>query len=194
MVLCLTAEFLLVAAWVGDSFVLVMSAPLVDSGRAPPSLFLGAFCLGILVTFFLALMVHEAGHLLGGWLVGLTPQFASVGPFTFTHHLDGWRLGWDCRQPWFGGSALCVPEPANLEQEAVHIAAGPLANFVVLVIAAPLALASSPSLIGCWLGLFAVHSLYLGLVSLVPIRHRGLASDGLRLCQLLADRPSQAVR
>lgn len=180
--LSLVVTGLMLGVLVGDCVVLILTVPLAKAGGLPGAVVLGAFCLGIPAT--LAIAIHEAGHLLGGRLAGLTPLFASVGPVTFTRTELGWRLGWSRRLPLYG-FARCT-EPRDFWQAFTFALAGPLANFAASMIAAPLALAAAPSLVGCWLGLLAVHSAFLGICSLLPIIERAHPSDGLFLWRLLS--------
>jgi hypothetical protein len=136
------------------------------------------------VTLVLAIAVHELGHLLGGRPVGLSPRFAHVGPITLARQGGRWPLGWDARQPWLG-RAVCDPQRTSRWRAAVFVGAGPLASLVAAAAAGLLAVASSPSLLGCWAGLFAVHSLSFGIVNLLPLRELSQPSDGLVLWPLL---------
>ncbi|HEY8504322.1 MAG TPA: hypothetical protein VIL46_07045 [Gemmataceae bacterium] len=174
----------------GDFAVLILSAPRTGAGAGSALVFLCGFCLGLLATLVLAVAAHEAGHLLGGRWVGLATRFAHVGPITITRERGGWRPGWDPRRPWIG-RAVCEPWPASRWRAALFVAAGPLANFAAAPVAALLALAWSPSLPGCWAGLFAVHSAFFGAVNLLPLKERSFPSDGLALWRLLTRPPGR---
>jgi hypothetical protein len=69
---------------------------------------------------------------------------------------------------------------------AIFLLGGPLANLASGMTAAWLAAGDLPGLARLWLGLFAVHSIFIGTVNLLPLRERRLDSDGLALLRLLA--------
>lgn len=179
----LSAVVLLIGLAIGEFAVLIVNTPRLSQLNAPFAL--SAFIFGLPLTFVLAFMVHEAGHLLCAQWAGLTPYFAHVGPLTTTRIAGRWRMGWDWRQPWLGGRAVCDETGATRRQRALFIAGGVLAN-VTAGSAALCALAgNTPDLIQLWLGQFAVHSFFLSTWNLLPLRERGQASDGLALWLLL---------
>jgi hypothetical protein len=136
---------------------------------------------GFVVTYPLAVAVHEAGHVLGGRLAGWPARFVRVGPVTLTRRQDGWALGWTWRAGWLTGRVESGPGPADRWRPAVLLLAGPAVNLGLGVAAAALAIAGLPPWLRCGAALFAVHSVCLGIWSVVPIRERGQATDGLRL-------------
>ena len=171
----------------GDYVALATGALALDEGVG----FFGALLLcglGLPLTYLLAVVAHELGHLLGGWSAGLSPRFAHAGPLTLSKEGGRWRVGWDGHWPWLGGRAYCLAPSAARWRWVVLVLGGPLANLLLGVPAAWLAVGDLPlpPLPRCWVGMFAAHSLFLGVVNLLPFRDRGLDSDGLVLLHLLA--------
>src|SRR5262245_30893030 len=169
---------LLLGMAIGYFAMLVLTAPALEKQLGMPT-GLALFCAGVPLTFALAIAGHEVGHLLAGRCAGLSPRFAHVGPITFTRQPGGWRLGWDGQQPWLGGRAVCVPRPRRRWQMALFLIGGPFANLGLGVAAAWLATRGLPALPNCWLGLFALHSMFFGMANFLPLRERRLDSDGL---------------
>jgi hypothetical protein len=68
---------------------------------------------------------------------------------------------------------------------AIFLACGPLTNLAAGALAVVLAVLPLGSLWHAWAGQFAVLSLFMGAVNLLPLRERRLNSDGYGLWQLL---------
>ncbi|AWM39420.1 hypothetical protein GobsT_22570 [Gemmata obscuriglobus] len=179
-------SLLLLGFTVGAFAVVVLSAPVLGEEYGT-AVGLSLLCVGLPISFVLAVATHELGHVFAGACAGFRPQFAHIGPITFTRRAGRWRLGWDGRQSWLGGRAVCARRPGSRARVAAFLLAGPSANLVTGVAAAVwFADAGSPALPRCWAGLFAVQSLFFSVVNLVPVRYRRLDSDGLALCRLFA--------
>jgi hypothetical protein len=175
---------LVLAGAVGELVVFGLAA----QALAPEFGFVGGLSLagaGFSLTYALALAAHEAGHALaaaaGGWPV----RFMHAGPLTLTRCGGGWRLGWDTRLWGEGGRVNVNPGPGRRWRVALFVAAGPATNLALAAAAAPLLAKGLPPLLRACGGLFAVHSLVLGALSLVPHRARRADSDGLALWRLL---------
>ena len=136
-------------------------------------------------TYALALAAHEAGHALAATAVGWPVRFLHAGPLTLTRHGGGWRLGWDRRLWGEGGLVRTDPGPGRRWRVALLVAAGPAANLALAAAAALLLAPGLPPLLRCGGGLFAIHSLVLGTLSLVPHQMKRVDSDGLALWRLL---------
>jgi hypothetical protein len=176
---------LLFALVIGEFTVLVVFLPRLT--QAAGGVGMAFYLLGLPLTFALAMVLHEAGHLLAGRLAGLRPLFARVGPLTFTRigFGWGWKCGWDWKAGWLGGFAACNLSVASRWRRLLFIAGGPLSNLMLGASAAIMPLVVPQAMIACWSGLFAVHSILLGLMCLLPLKDRGLPSDGLGLWWML---------
>jgi hypothetical protein len=146
------------------------------------------------VTYALALLAHEAGHALAAGTGGWPVRFAHAGPLTLTRAAGGWRLGWDARLWAQGGLVLADLGPGGRWRAAAFIAAGPAANLLLGVAAVPLIAEGLPPLLRASGGLFAVHSLCMAALNLVPHRTRRVDSDGLALWRLLTGGRVVAVK
>jgi hypothetical protein len=181
----LAMTVLLLAAAAGDLILLFATAAnlILDFGA-----FLGLtyFIFAVPVTFGLAVLIHELGHVVGGRWVGMVPFQVIVGPVTFRRVGNRWRAGWVRHQPWLGGRAICRNRPADRWRMALFLASGPAANFAAGLAAGFAAVLTVPSPVRAGLGLFAVHSLFFGAMNLLPFRERRLDSDGLALFGLLS--------
>jgi hypothetical protein len=134
------------------------------------------------VTLFLAIAVHEAGHAIAGALLGFR-----------VHSIRIWRLQLEFpfrlsiyRGPsgGAGGWAICTPGTAESLglRAGLMLAAGPGVN----LLSGSIGLLLSPARV--WPTAFVSWSIVLGVVNLLPIRTGPLFSDGYRILMLLFDR------
>jgi len=151
---------------------------------------------------FLALPVHEAGHLLGGWLVGFRFCFFIAGPVRVVRDGSGIALRWNRNLSLYGGLAASIPTDARdlTRRHAWMVASGPLTS--VASGGASLALAtilfgsgSGPGSVGeaaLLLGLltFGASSILIGLVTLIPATTSGFPTDGAQLLRAWRDHPA----
>jgi hypothetical protein len=171
--------------------------------RAVPPL---AWPLVVALGGLLALLVHEAGHVLGGLLGGMRFRFAAVGPLQLRGE-EGRRvrLGLNRHLALASGVVACVPADARRlrARMALFTAGGPLASGVLAGLAllgvhqvAPRALSLAalpppsalpaatllvPAVLTAALGLGGLLSAGLLAASLLPLRAPGFLSDGARL-------------
>ena len=165
--------------------IVIFSAAPALKAEFGPLLSLSLCCVGVALANALALAIHEAGHVLGGAYVGLAPETVHIGPITFARRAGFWSARWDWSRPLLGGWVSCALPAENRWRVVVFVLAGPLANLVLGFIAVWGAIRELPALASCWVGLIAVQSLFLGALSLVPMRAGELDSDGLALYRLL---------
>ena len=149
-----------------------------------------------LVLAFMALMawpqvlLHEAGHALGGLVRGMQPIAFGVGPWRWERSGDRWRLRRGGRVRGISGFAILLPRgergKSRLDQ-AVYLLGGPLANLAVLALAvAVLPRASdAPVLAALLIGTACIAGI-LGVVNLVPFETNGWRSDGRHLITLFS--------
>lgn len=152
------------------------------------------------LAIFLVILIHELGHVLGGWLARFDFKMLVVGPLKITR--QNGRLVWERNRiiSMAGGLASMLPRPGqNIKRGMLLLTVGgPLAS--VVLAAACLGLGRHegikawmasvlPAPLAYGLVLFAmlmgIFSAVIGLVTLVPNRAGGFYSDGARLLNLL---------
>jgi hypothetical protein len=91
------------------------------------------FCVVGVLLFLAVLPVHELGHALAGWAVGLPFARLTAGPVTVAR--EGGRLRARLKASWFQPAASVTHEPVwggdGLLRWAVMVLGGPLANLVL---------------------------------------------------------------
>jgi hypothetical protein len=148
--------------------------------------------------FFLAVVLHEVAHLVGGWLVGFRFEFLVVGRLKITRTGGRVRMGLirGHRVPTGLAGSLPTDDRDIRRRLAVAVAAGPgasllfaAASLVTLVAMGsdqPYALLAPD---GSWLPSLLVISgtisLLLFIVTILPIQIGELLTDGARLVLLL---------
>jgi hypothetical protein len=153
----------------------------------------GTMGLGVLVaagaaTLLSALAIHELGHLVAGWFVGMTPLMAHLGPLVL-RPVDGrWRLRWDGSQSLIAARAFCSFHRIARQRVIFYLLGGCLANLALFLAIVPALFFLTGPARGLGL-LLAVHTLVACLSSLIPIHLLGLDTDGLAVAKLLARRP-----
>lgn len=151
------------------------------------------------LAWFVAVGVHEAGHLAGGWLGGGKFLLWVVGPVKVRRTVGGVKAGWNRHLLLAGGAAACLPfEAAKLtpQRMAVMILGGPLASLALAVAAlwAVAGLGAGPLSTARALGqhgaiFTAGLSLLIFFAAAVPSVRGGLKSDGRRLLDYLRGGP-----
>jgi hypothetical protein len=133
------------------------------------------------LAWWVVVLVHEVGHLLGGRLAGMRPLMLFAGPLHVDFGADRTRLRYNRVAGTFGGLAACIPRPdTSPGGYATLVVGGPLASALLAAIGLPGGLA-----LGGWAGgmLFATGalSLLIGCATLLPLRAGGFMSDGGQL-------------
>lgn len=152
----------------------------------------GGWGLGMAFLVFLALVwlsvaVHEAGHLLGGFLAGSHALAAAVFWTEFHRERRGWRMRWTrrLRRSPNGWAMACPASNADLRKAAVFLLlGGPLANGVLAAVCVwSVALIDPGPAEHLLMSAFMLN--FVGLVAnLMPFSTFGHTTDGLRLLAL----------
>jgi hypothetical protein len=143
----------------------------------------------LLPAVYLALLVHELGHVVAGSWVGFELRSLSVGAVFLTREASRWRIRWITRQLLSGGHARMVPRSLDrlVERYRRFALGGPVASAAFLVLAA-LWLAISPGGAGAQT-LFLAGVMFVAL-SCLPFTWRGSPSDGKQLLLLMRRGPA----
>jgi hypothetical protein len=150
---------------------------------------------GFVLVNFVTILIHELGHLIGGWCVGLNFRAVRIDPFRI--RIDSGRWKFRARPRLFGGFALMSFDRVRRVRTRliVSVAGGPIASIVcgvTAVIAGEMGLVRYDSPWPTFLDFLGVWSLVIGLVALIPHRFGGYTSDGMLLRGLLFWRPEAA--
>jgi len=137
---------------------------------------------------FLTTLVHELGHLLGGWSVGMRFDGIVVGPFALKRHPRGWTFRLTPRLAR-GLTWMSFPEISRIRNRLLYFGAGgPLASVfcgVGALIGGELARARYDSPWPALAEFLGLYSLFIGIISFLPYRAGPYAGDGLLLRALL---------
>jgi hypothetical protein len=145
---------------------------------------------------FLAIAVHEVGHALAGWSVGMRLMRLAIGPVALERTSDG-RLALR-RARDIAMLGHCAMRPHSLvalrARFAWMVLGGPLANVIVFAALAPWCMDAIDHLIGtdgqvsmvkACLALTAALNAVFAFSNCVPYRERGFATDGLHFLTTL---------
>lgn len=169
--------FLACVAWLAGLGLCALA--LGDNGKLP------FFPFGLmLLQWWLALIIHEAGHYVAARSAGMVVLSAVVLHIEIKPLRRGWRIR-RCRQRKLHSAyVVAVHDPARpLRGQAIRMTAGgPLANVLVAMAAGAFGLLWTSDVWSPLLLAAAVVNAATGLLNLVP-SSRGLGSDGLKLLQ-----------
>lgn len=143
---------------------------------------------GFLLVNFLATAVHELGHLLAGWSVGLCFKGVRIDPFRL--RIDSGKWKFKVRPRLFWGFVMMTLDRVRCVRRRLIIvtAGGPVASLfcgVAAIFAGEVIMARSDSAWGTFLDFFGAWSLLIGCLSLFPFQARGFANDSMLLRGLL---------
>jgi hypothetical protein len=147
---------------------------------------------GFLLINFITILIHELGHLIGGWCVGLRFRAVRIDPFRVRIDSGKWKFRVQPRLFW-GFALMSFDRVRRVRTRLIAlVAGGPLASIVsgvTAVIAGEIGLARYDSPWPTFFDFFGAWSIFIGCVGLFPYRVRGYASDGMLLRALLFRRP-----
>lgn len=151
-----------------------------------------------LVSMWVQVIVHEAGHAAAGVLTGRRLVGAGVGALRLERGTGGWHVRWAGGVRGIGGFAALLPVDGRGEsrrEEALFLLGGPLANFLVALAAyVTLRLVEPGDMLASFLlGSLAFSGTLLGVINLLPFQSHGWRSDGRGLLDLWRDRPEARI-
>jgi len=151
--------------------------------------------LGAVVLLALTLAAHEAGHLLGGRLVGFRFILFIVGPLKIVREGNEVRVRLNKDVSLYGGLASAIPtDDKDLPRRmAVMIAGGPLTSLLMGGLSLGLGVwlnahlpSSSPwSVLTAFAFIFGLLNLVIFIVTLIPGKTSGFDTDGAQLIDVL---------
>lgn len=183
---------LLVCTLIGGVFGAMIGKALRGVGEAPDWMtvrFAGMTLWHVALVplwMWLAVVLHELGHLAGGLMRGMRFLLLIVGPLRLRRTADGLRWDWVRHGGTFAGLAAAIPDATRDQrvQSLWLIAGGPLANLLLALLAFALA-AALPNHAGGHALMFGVLSTLMFVVNALPMRVRGLMTDGFQFRELV---------
>ena len=154
----------------------------------------------VFLIFILSVFLHEVGHVITGWLVGMRLSSFAVMQFLLYKTVGGWRIRWDSKMGFLGGlvTNYTTITTGFRWRNAVMVAGGPAVNLLLAITAFVFSLSMPASLRGedSWFGYLLFHlnlliavSLFLFFNSIWPSRDGGFDNDGMLLLQLIQNDP-----
>jgi hypothetical protein len=145
----------------------------------------------IFVNFF-AIAIHEFGHLIAGWCVGLRFRGVRIDPFRVRVDSGRWRFKVRPRLSW-GFAFMSLDRVRRVRARLIiFTAGGPAASIlygIAAVVVGEICLARYNSSWPGFLDFLGAWSLVIGLAGLVPFRVRSFANDAMLLRALLFSKP-----
>jgi hypothetical protein len=88
------------------------------------------------LAFYIAILVHELGHLIAGVTAGFEQRTFMVGAFLLSKEAAGWRFRFSLRNLFWGGFTAGIPRSTDelVSRYIRFVLGGPLASLVLLVI------------------------------------------------------------
>jgi len=137
----------------------------------------------------LAIVLHELGHLLAGWMVGFHFSSFTIGPFSVLLEYGKLRIRVRRSLPVGGYAGMHIDRVQRLRKRLlIFIVAGPAANLLTMGLTL-LFLSHDPTLeASSFFRLLWMISAILGIGNLLPFRLGVLYPDGARIWMLLFSR------
>lgn len=151
----------------------------------------GVVCLILIAAIFGAILIHEIGHILAGWIVGFHFNSIQVAWLSLGFEYGKLTLRVRNKTSVGGYATIQIDRICRLRKRLMFfIAGGPAASILSVVVIA--VTVNVFDLHKSWLAAPAASvafvCLWFGLVSLVPFSTQGYSSDGARLEMLITSR------
>lgn len=139
----------------------------------------------LIPALYVAVALHELGHLVAGTLVGLDTGGISVGGFMLMKSGKNWVFRFD-RRRWIGGFFKPLAGTGGLHRSRYSwmVAGGPLASIVLCLLCA-LIFAQYGNGLWDWIGSLYWTALFILVISAIPFSGGLNKSDGARLWQFI---------
>ena len=146
---------------------------------------------GLLLILFLAVAVHELGHLVAGQCVGLEFNGVKIGPISIKRFRHKWSASF-LSSIHRGEAQMSIDRVRRIRRRlALFILGGSVASYVCGIsafVGGEVIRTQSGSGWAVFLGFFGFVSFFLGVLSSIPYRVGHLGSDAHLLRQLLRSR------
>ena len=159
------------------------SNALLNQGHYDWPLVLG----GWLFAVWVAITIHEVGHLAGAVFGGLSPLMLFSGPLHVTFQDGKAKYAFNRHQSTWGGLAVAIPQVSqslSAWQAIATVAGGPMSSLLTAAgfLVMSQIMTGMTSVLCMEVG---VMSAVIGVGTLIPLQSGGFASDGKQLWQLM---------
>ncbi len=167
-------------------FAMVHIAKGSITGSSPMNL--GLFILIEIAIFFfvtfISIILHEAGHLIGGLLSGYKTQSFRILSLTIQKDSDGWHLK-RYNIKGTAGQCLMVPPHDGTYPYLIYNAGGVAMNLILCIISALMLFYGTPTHFGSsvWISLLIINA-WLFLINALPFAPTGVPNDGKNIIEL----------
>ncbi len=149
-----------------------------------PNIFL--VMLLVVVCFFLVILIHEIGHVLGGLIMGNEFSMMVVGPFKLQKDDGNYSLTFNKSIAMAGGLALTLPTKVEgfKTRRAVTIGGGPFASLLLAITAYLIYLKGGAIMTETWsvfIAALGILSAFIFITTIIPMKAGGFMSDGMQL-------------
>ncbi|MEQ1885330.1 MAG: site-2 protease family protein [Bryobacteraceae bacterium] len=139
-------------------------------------------------------ILHESGHVLGGWASGMKVRTFAFGPVRFSKRKGVWRVEFQAAGLWGSGAAgLVATELRDIRRKRiVTMLAGPVASLVTAIAATTVVFMAPGRPWGIGWQFFALLSTFAwasAIVNMIPLQPENEYSDGAQIYQLMSDGP-----
>jgi hypothetical protein len=153
--------------------------------------------LALVPLIFLAMALHEVGHVIGGLIAGFRFISLVAGPLRVIATARGMRVGLNRNLDLAGGMAATLPKDVrNLQPRLmVAVGGGPLSSLLLGLAAGGLAIRLLPEApdLGALAGMAGLAALAIFLATISPHETGGAQSDGAQLLALLRGGPQMEL-
>ncbi len=151
--------------------------------------------LGLWLIVLFGIAVHELGHVAAGYSSGFIFQSAAVGPIEISRESARWKI--NVRHSLLTGlTSMSLDRFYKVRKRLmIYNAAGPAAGLLLGTAAIEclrLSIEGDRPVLSLIFMALAASSIFLSVGSLVPMRHSGIASDGMNLKVLLLSKEGTA--
>lgn len=153
--------------------------------------------LSLVIAWFVAITVHEFGHIVGGWLGGMRFWMCMIGPLRIQQKENRIAIDFKRNVTSLSGFVVMLPvSPDHLQRRMVlFIGGGPLFSllgsilifgiyYLMDMFISPTTDSMAFSVFQGFLASLAALSLIAGVITLIPRQTFGFATDGRRLLNL----------
>lgn len=149
--------------------------------------------LSIYLVVMIQIIIHEAGHMIGGFITGYRFLYFRIGSTTLVRTDNGFKIR-KLRVPGTGGQCIMVPpemKDGDYPVVIYHLGGG-LLNIILSLVAIIIIKTCSLNPVATgYLEIFAIVGIYLGIANLVPLKI--ISNDGANIIYLKNDLEERAA-